>query len=372
MHQSLTQSQRLVEEVLKGRKKYVTDSYAMSVGELVSMYKDNELILNPLYQRFFKWTNRQQSALIESILIGVPQSPIMVYQTEDGAWEVVDGVQRLLTIFAFMGVLRPESRQIAPIQVPSILEKTKMLPALEGLKWKDLPASPLQLDFKRTKIEVRILKNDSDKDAKFEMFQRFHNGSSLLSQQEFRNCLLQMINETLFQWTQNLAENKDFKNCIDLPERLEDQRYDQELIWRLFVFALYPYNEKTISDYLDDAIFNREDAILPQYLTGKFDLEFEKAKFEKLFHLLNEAKGATVFKKNIGTEQKFLEAYFEAIAIGLYHNLNQYEEQDVNLIRSKIDKMEKEGAFSQVKGFGEPSVKRLLKTVPFGKKYFKK
>jgi hypothetical protein len=247
-----------------------------------------------------------------------------------------------------------------------------LLPALDGLKWKDLPISPLQLDFKRAKIEVRIVKNDSDKDAKFEIFQRLNNTSSLLSQQEYRNCLLQMRSEALFQWTQNLAENNDFKKCMDLPERLEDQRYDQELIWRLFAFALYPYPEKTISDYLDDAIFNRDDAILPQYLAGKFDLELEKAKFEKLFHLLNEAKGATVFKKNTGTEQKFLEAYFEAIAIGLYHNLNQYDEQDVDLIRNKIDTMEKDSAFSQVKAFGGHSVKRILKTVPFGKKYFVK
>lgn len=62
-----------LEKSLDVARKYVkADSYPMSIGELVSMYESNEIILHPEYQRYFRWTTEQKSKLIESILIGLP------------------------------------------------------------------------------------------------------------------------------------------------------------------------------------------------------------------------------------------------------------------------------------------------------------
>lgn len=88
------------------RQTVKTDSYPMSIGELANMYENNEIILRPEYQRYFRWTTDQKSKLIESILIGLPLPSIFVAQDENGNWEVVDGMQRLSTIFDFMGVMK--------------------------------------------------------------------------------------------------------------------------------------------------------------------------------------------------------------------------------------------------------------------------
>jgi hypothetical protein len=44
----------------KARKTVKTDSYPMSIGELVGMYERDEIVLRPEYQRYFRWTNEQK------------------------------------------------------------------------------------------------------------------------------------------------------------------------------------------------------------------------------------------------------------------------------------------------------------------------
>ncbi|UOG40021.1 DUF262 domain-containing protein (plasmid) [Leptospira noguchii] len=81
------------------KKEYRTDSYPMSIGEIMSMYQAGELIIDPDFQRFFRWTPQQKTNLIESILLGIPIPSIFVYQREDGKRELVDGLQRVSTVF---------------------------------------------------------------------------------------------------------------------------------------------------------------------------------------------------------------------------------------------------------------------------------
>ena len=129
----------------------------MSVGEVTNLYKEGEIIINPDFQRLFRWSLRQQSNFIESILLGIPLPSIFVYQNEDGAWELVDGVQRISTILNFVGELKEEDNP-AKKKTPTTLEGTKLLPSLEGITWASMPRAPLQLEFKRAKIEVKIIK----------------------------------------------------------------------------------------------------------------------------------------------------------------------------------------------------------------------
>ena len=75
-------------------KEFRTDYLQMSIGEIVNLYKDKELIINPDFQRYFRWNNTQKSRLIESILLSIPIPPIFVYQNDEGKWEIVDGLQR--------------------------------------------------------------------------------------------------------------------------------------------------------------------------------------------------------------------------------------------------------------------------------------
>ena len=169
----LKKSPDLVSEIADRAKEIHTDAYPMSIGELTSIYKDGELDIHPEFQHFFRWSPLQKSKFIESILLGIPIPSIFVSQREDGVWDVVDGVQRLSTIFEFTGVLRDKSGQPVP---SSTLVGTEYLPGLQDRVWDDdshpdvsFPA-PLQLDFKRRKLDLKIVKKESDPNAKLDLF----------------------------------------------------------------------------------------------------------------------------------------------------------------------------------------------------------
>ncbi|MGL5034152.1 MAG: DUF262 domain-containing protein, partial [Microcystaceae cyanobacterium] len=165
-----------LEEQIKEYSTVVSsESYSMSVGELASMYKDGELDLHPNFQRLFRWTDEQKSRLIESLLLGIPIPPIFVSQRGSGQWDVVDGLQRLSTIFQLMGELIGEDHQKVN---PLVLTKTKYLKALENKAWQnqskpenELPSSA-RIAIKRARLDVNIVKASSDKMAKYEIFLR--------------------------------------------------------------------------------------------------------------------------------------------------------------------------------------------------------
>lgn len=149
----------LEEQVLAKSKEIATDAYSMSVGELLSLYKDGELDVHPEFQRFFRWTPAQKSKFIESVLLGIPVPSFFVSPKTDGSWEVIDGLQRLSTIFQLTGDLRDEKK--SPV-TPLVLEKTAYLPDLQGKSWKsddpdrELPPSA-KLKIKRARFDVKIV-----------------------------------------------------------------------------------------------------------------------------------------------------------------------------------------------------------------------
>ena len=123
------ESMSLIEEINSKSKEISTDKYSMSIGEIISMYKDGDLDIHPEFQRFFRWTNSQKTKLIESFLLNIPVPSVFVSQREDGIWDVVDGLQRLSTILQFVGIYKDEHGNILE---PICLEATDMLPSLNG------------------------------------------------------------------------------------------------------------------------------------------------------------------------------------------------------------------------------------------------
>src|SRR5271165_2683602 len=104
----------LQQEIDKTRAEIRTDGYPISIGEWMSIYEKGELEIQPEFQRFFRWSLRQKSRLVESLLLGIPVPQIFVAQRADGIWDVVDGLQRLSTIFEFAGILLDEQKQKQP------------------------------------------------------------------------------------------------------------------------------------------------------------------------------------------------------------------------------------------------------------------
>lgn len=74
----------LRDEILEKRGKIYTSQLNMSVGELMSLYADEEINLEPSFQRLFRWTEQQQTNFVESILLGYPIPSIFVLQKKVG------------------------------------------------------------------------------------------------------------------------------------------------------------------------------------------------------------------------------------------------------------------------------------------------
>jgi len=83
------------------------------------------------FQRLFRWEDERKTRFIESLLLGIPIPPIFVFQGENGVWELIDGLQRLSTVFQLSGDLKDADGQPVPhwVATPS----SGFIEELEGL-----------------------------------------------------------------------------------------------------------------------------------------------------------------------------------------------------------------------------------------------
>jgi hypothetical protein len=369
----MTEQESLLQEIENKKTEFKTDSYPMSIGELINLYNNGELIINPDFQRYFRWSNTQKSRLIESILLGIPIPSIFLFQRDDGIWEVVDGLQRISTLLQFMSEL-PEVEDI-PKKGRLVLEGTKYLPHLEGMVWQkqkdgdlELP-NPLKLFIKRAKLNLSIILSDSGTNAKFDVFQRLNTGGSFASDQEVRNSVMIMINKDTFNWFKELANDENFADTISLSDRLYDEQYPIELVLRFIALTKFEYtSKKELSDFFDEIT----EKILQE---SDFNYEQNKIDFEQTFRVINEVIGEDAFKRYDGIKfkGKFLESAFEAITIGLAENFSQYNFPDDNeILLRKIKELHAEEIFKRYTGSGSNARTRIPKMIPFTKEYFKK
>ena len=63
---------------------------------------DNGIIKMPPFQRNYVWDEKRASKLIESIILGLPIPQIFLYEQGRNSFYVIDGQQRLLSIYFFI------------------------------------------------------------------------------------------------------------------------------------------------------------------------------------------------------------------------------------------------------------------------------
>ncbi len=367
----------LSDKIKELKKEIVSDSYSMSIGELISLYNDEELDIHPRFQRLFRWSSYQKTRFIESILLNIPIPPIFVSQNSEGIWDVIDGVQRLSTIFQFVGKLKDQDGKILDMLE---LEGTKALPELEGLYWEsDSPEDSLpkdvKLDFKRSRIVINIVKKESDTSAKYELFQRLNTGGSNLSDQEVRNCLMLMSNPLLYDFVERLSSNELFIECTPLSNKLVDEQYRMELITRYLIAmncSLYNMRKeyKDLAPFLDDKILELCD-------DEQFDYTGQETLFYSVFELLesiSDINNDDVFKRYTDRFSGAVSSSaFLTITVGLANAIKNGNSIANDL--SKISELIK-GLFVQETFFnytrnGTRAVDRFEALTSFGKEYFR-
>lgn len=363
----------LQDEIDRTRSEIRTDGYSMSISEWISLYEQDEIDIHPEFQRFFRWTDSQKSTFIESILLGIPIPPIFVSQRDDGVWDVVDGLQRLSTIYQFAGILKDENGETAP---PLVLQAARYLPSLDGKLW-DNPDDPensltrtQRLLLKRAKITVSIIQRESDEMAKYELFQRLNTGGSIATPQEVRNCILVMLNPELYRWMRTLADYEPFRQCIALSDRLYEQQYDVELVLRFLIVFDLPLNElsdiKDIGDFLTDRMVAL--AQIPN-----LDLEPYEHAFHSCFDALARSTQSDSFRRYAVNQDKFTGGFllsaYEVIALGLgYNHLHMPADSEIS---QRVKSIWSHATYTNWSGSGITAMRRLPRIVPLGRGIFR-
>jgi hypothetical protein len=124
----------LLEEIKKAKEQFFVDSYTLSVGEIISLYKDGELDITTYTHHYENnWLNGHKRDCIESLFLSLPIRPLVV-NLVDSKWEVVCGTSVISTILEFVGILGKEERHYPCNKMSG----TKFLPSLHDKAWEDL------------------------------------------------------------------------------------------------------------------------------------------------------------------------------------------------------------------------------------------
>ena len=208
--------------------------------------RNNVLILNPYFQRESGiWTPRGKSLFIESILLGIPIPSIYVAEEKSGSLIVIDGRQRLTTIFEFLA----DKFKLAGLQYLKEINKKKF--------------SQLEESY-RSRIEdkmfhLRKIRYGSDEKFVIETFKRVNTQGVNLNAQEIRNALHNGNSTDLLDDLSANFIDEDGRSIFIVPSKRMKDRY---LMLRYFAMQRY-YKEfvsgkkvefGSITDYLADTM----------------------------------------------------------------------------------------------------------------------
>ncbi len=324
----------------------------MSFGEIANLHKNRELIIQPEYQRLFRWSDQQKSHLIESILLELPIPQIFVIENPDGVLELIDGLQRTSTVLQFV---EPDSVGLEPL----VLEGCTLIPALNGMKFHDLPLS-LRLSLKRSPLRTVVIKKQSRGFLRYEMFKRLNTGGSNLEPQEIRNCSARMLGDEgvkFYTFLVKLTQNQDFSACAEyLPQPEKEKKGAEELVLRFFA-------SKNARDLFRGSVRDWLDNYMEEVLLAKRDFAYESEEdiFSDVFRLANQKLGDTAFLRYRGGSPvgSLPPAYFEAISIGIANARNTIRSKDSVTLREKLSELVQSEDFRAVTGPGANSREKL-------------
>jgi uncharacterized protein with ParB-like and HNH nuclease domain len=168
----------------------------------------------PGFQRNYVWDIKRASKLIESIIIGLPIPQIFLYEDGRNSFLVIDGQQRLMSIYYFWKGRFPRKEKRSELRrifdeeghiPPAILDNDEFFVKFKLQLPEQLPNHPnklkgltyLTLEDYQTTFNLRTIRNviikqnspDGDDSAMFEIFNRLNSGGVNLKPQEIRTSL---------------------------------------------------------------------------------------------------------------------------------------------------------------------------------------
>jgi hypothetical protein len=358
----------VIDEVNKHRNDVVTDTYTVTWRELISQYKDSDLIINPDYQRLFRWDLDQQTQYIESILLSIPSPPVFLAKNDDSRSEVIDGLQRISTVLKFFAAdiglkKEPGDEESSEIEQNDITRPTRLaagriVDSLEGFTAATLPET-LVRTIRYARITVILLEQESTKKARYEVFRRLNKFGSPLGDQEIRNCTARLLGKDFPDQLRVLAKSEPVIESLGLSEESMRRMGVEEMLLRLL--ALVHSEQKLkhqVREYLDDFMeFAAE---------GKFRLTPEiETRIEKTFTLINTGipQGRAFRLGNHG----FSSNLFDVVATGVFRNIDTLSAER---LRQRFEELIASAELRTLIGAGSNTRKKMQGRVDLGKTWF--
>jgi len=279
---------------------YITKDYPFEV--IYSKYGGeddlNKTLYVPSYQREFVWNNEKRSRFIESVLLGVPLTPFLVSEDENGRLEIIDGSQRIRTLITFYDNTLS-------------LRKLSKLNELKSAKFKDLPKK-VQRYFENRDFKI-IIVDEANTEIKQDIFNRVNTSSEKLTDSEIRKGA---YSGAFYNMILKLKDDGKFKEICPVSATKELRGEYEELILRFFA-----YKDKYKEFKHDVAIF------LNEYLIDMNEVEFITEDYIKIFNNMVEFVGNHFphgFRKD-ESNQSIARVRFEAISVGVFLALQENE-----------------------------------------------
>lgn len=237
------------------------DFNVMTINNLI----ESGVISMPTFQRNYVWDRKRASRFIESLILGLPIPQIFLYQRERNKYDIIDGQQRLLTIYFFIKQRFPRSGKRTFLRkifdenghIPdSILSNNENFQDFKLQFAKQENGEPHPLNNKKYQtldiaqkssfdlMPIRCMSirqnKPEDNGSIYEIFSRLNTGGLTLSPQEIRGCLYR---SDFYKLIYNLNSKDDWRNLIGKKEE-DDKFRDIEILLRSYALL---YNKASYS-----------------------------------------------------------------------------------------------------------------------------
>lgn len=247
-----------------GIQQYKTD---VGFRTLVESVNENLYII-PKYQRKYRWTKEQVVSLVESLIYGLPIPPIYTCRNADNQLEILDGQQRIMSLFFYyigyyLDKRKKSSVDFSEIEIDTHSFKEALMEKLpleelhiqlknDDGKLVDLDYAALSVETKRrvdyTTITVIEIKIDNEKPRAAilrQIFANLNKGGSQLSEQEQRNGIYNCaFYDMLHDFNRNYAVWRKLWGRESAKER------DMEILLRFCALRKYVHVKESDSGFV--------------------------------------------------------------------------------------------------------------------------
>lgn len=204
-----------------------------TVDTILRQIEQDNIELNPAFQRRNAWNDQKRSKLIESLVIGVPVPEIVLAEdlTKKKSFIVIDGKQRLLALAGFA------KADHFDIWTQAKLKGLTTRKDLNGKTFADVEANPDDLrQLMNADIRCTVITGFQSTSVLYDIFYRLNTGSVPLSSQELRQVLNRgPFAEYLIEVTNTQLPLHAVLNLTGPDNRLRDA----EILLRYISFSLF-------------------------------------------------------------------------------------------------------------------------------------